>query len=66
MKGPLICQRESGSGSRNLGVELITKEEFINRLSIPTGSLKNLEILETKLKNGKVVILRFRIEERVK
>jgi hypothetical protein len=63
-KGAMICQ--VGGGSKKLGVELFTKQEFIDRLTIPTGSLKNLEILETKLKNEKIVILRFRIYEKLK
>jgi len=62
--GAMICQ--VGSGSRRLGVELFTKQEFIDRLSVPAGSLKNLEILETKMRNDKIVILRFRIGERVR
>jgi len=50
-----------GGGRRQMGVELFTREEFIDMLSIPTGSLKNLDVLETKLKNDKIIILRFRV-----
>jgi hypothetical protein len=62
--GAMICQ--VGGGSRKLGVELFNKQEFIDRLTIPAGSLKNLDILETKLKNEKIVVLRFRIIEKLK
>jgi hypothetical protein len=50
-----------GSGSRHLGVELFNKHEFIDKLTMPTGSLKNLDILETQLRSGKISILRFRV-----
>ncbi|MCX6277987.1 MAG: hypothetical protein NT004_07805 [Bacteroidetes bacterium] len=52
------------SGKNGLtGAELFSKNEFIDRLSVPTGSLKNLEILDTKFKNEKIIMLRFRIKE---
>jgi hypothetical protein len=62
--GAMICQ--AGSGSRKLGVELFTKQEFIDKLTMPAGSLRNIEILETKLMKGKIVVLRFRVEETLK
>jgi hypothetical protein len=62
--GALICR--VGSGSRKLGVELFTKQEFIDKVTMPSGSLKNLEILETQMKNQKIVILRFRIIEKIR
>lgn len=46
------------------GMELYNKEEFINKLTIPSGSLKNIEILETKFKGEKIIILRFWIKEK--
>lgn len=51
-----------GSGSRHLGVELFNKHEFIDKLTMPAGSLKNLDVLETQSRNGKIVILRFRLK----
>ena len=42
-----------------LGVELYSKEEFIDKLSLPISSLKNLEIIETKYQNEKIILLRF-------
>ncbi len=46
------------------GMELYNKEEFINKLTLPTGSLKNIEILDTKFKDDKIVVLRFRVNEK--
>ncbi len=43
------------------GMEIYNKQEFINKLTMPTGSLKHIEILDTKFKNDKISILRFRI-----
>jgi hypothetical protein len=31
---------------------------------MPTGSLKYIEILDTKLKDGKIMVLRFRINQK--
>jgi hypothetical protein len=45
------------------GMELFNKSEFIDRLTLPAGSLKDLEILDTKYKNDKIMVLRFRINE---
>jgi len=44
------------------GMELLNKQEFIDKLTMPSGSLKNIEVLDTKLRDGKIVILRFRIK----
>ena len=43
------------------GMELYNKEEFIDKLTMPAGSLKHIEILDTKFKDDKIVVLRFRI-----
>jgi hypothetical protein len=43
------------------GMELYNKEEFIDKLTMPTGSLKHIEILDTKFKNDKIMVLRFRV-----
>lgn len=48
--------------SQNMGVELYSKEEFINKLTIPTSSLKNISILNKEYKNGKIVKLKFMIK----
>ena len=44
------------------GMELLNKEEFIDKLTMPSGSLKNIEVLDTRLRDGKIVILRFRVK----
>ena len=45
--------------SKNIGVEIYTKTEFINLLTIPTSSLKKIKILSKEFKNGKIVKLKF-------
>jgi hypothetical protein len=55
-----------GSGSRHLGVELFNKHEFIDKLTMPAGSLKNMDVLETQLKSGKIAILRFRVNSEIR
>ncbi len=45
--------------ANNIGVELYTKDKFIRTLTIPTSSLKSIEILDKRLVNGKIVMLKF-------
>lgn len=45
--------------SKNIGVEIYTKNEFINLLTIPTSNLKRVKILSKEFKNGKIVKLKF-------
>ncbi len=47
---------------QNHGIELFAKNDFIAQLCIPTGWLKNIDILEITYKNGKVNRLRFKIK----
>ncbi|MEW7292248.1 hypothetical protein [Aquimarina sp. 2304DJ70-9] len=44
-----------------LGIEMYTKENFINTLTTPTQSLKNIEIIESRRLNGQIVKLKFRV-----
>lgn len=46
-----------------VGTELYNKQEFIDKLTMPTGSLKHIEILDTKFRKNKIMILRFKINE---
>jgi len=46
------------------GMEIYNKEEFIDKLTMPTSSLKHIEILDTKFKDDKIIILRFRINKK--
>lgn len=43
----------------SLDIELYSKEEFIRMLTIPTKSLKRIEILDKTISNGKIVTLKF-------
>ena len=45
-----------------LGIEIYPKNEFINKLTTPTQSLKNIEIIESRKLNGQIVKLKFRIK----
>ena len=45
------------------GMALYNKTEFIDKLTMPTGSLKFIEILDTKFKNDKIILVRFRINK---
>lgn len=45
---------------KGIGVELFTKNDFINKLTLPTSGLKNIDILQTKYKEGKIVSLKFK------
>lgn len=46
----------------NIGIELYTKEEFINKLTTPTKSLKQMKIISKSYTDGKIAILKFIIE----
>lgn len=43
------------------GVEIIDKERYITLMTTPTTSLKNLQMINTQMKNGKIVMIKFRI-----
>jgi hypothetical protein len=46
-----------------IGMELYDKWEFIDKLTMPSSSLKNIEILDTKFINEKISILRFTLTD---
>lgn len=46
----------------NIGVELYSKDDFINQLTIPTSTLKNIEILDKVYKHDKIVKLKFMVK----
>ena len=58
--GAMICQIYS-ENKRATGMELLNKQEFIDKLTMPSGSLKNIEVLDTRYRAGKITVLRFRI-----
>jgi len=46
----------------NIGIELYSKDEYINKLTIPTKSLKHMKIISKSYNEGKIVKLKFIIE----
>ena len=48
--------------SKNIGVEIYNKNEFINLLTIPTNSLKHIKIISKEFKKDKIVKLKFIVE----
>lgn len=45
-----------------MGMELYNKEEFIDMLTFPTSSLKNIEIIDIVYNNNKISIIKFKQE----
>lgn len=43
----------------NLGLELYNKTEFINKLTMPINSLKNIRIMDTRYEEKQIVEMRF-------
>ncbi len=60
--GAMICQVVSNREAT--GMALFNKEEFINKMTMPSGNLKSVEILASQFRNGRIVVLRFRINEK--
>lgn len=54
----MICQVMDDK--RGTGMELYSKWEFIDKMTMPSNSLKNIEILNTKYTGEKIAVLRFR------
>lgn len=46
---------------RSKGLELLSKQEFIDKLTMPSESLSQLEIMNTKLRDGKIIMLYFKV-----
>lgn len=46
-----------------VGVELYNKWEFINKLTLPSTGLKDIEILDTRYKGDKITLIRFKQKE---
>ncbi|MEI7724210.1 MAG: hypothetical protein WCK09_03850 [Bacteroidota bacterium] len=60
----MICQVIGEKGPA--GMELLTKAEFIDKLTMPSGSLKDLEILDTRFRNDRISVLKFRVNSKHK
>lgn len=48
-------------GEEVFGIDVLTKEAFINRMTLPTSSLRNLKILEIVKERGKITKLKFAV-----
>jgi hypothetical protein len=46
-----------------VGVELYNKWEFINKMTLPSTGLKDIEILDTKYQGDKIILIRFKQKE---
>jgi hypothetical protein len=44
------------------GMELFNKWEFIDKLTMPTSSLQQIEILDSRYDNGQIMLLRFKVK----
>jgi hypothetical protein len=62
--GAMICQVVSDKEAT--GMALYNKKEFIDRMTFPSGNLKNIEILSSQMRDNRIVVLRFRINEKKK
>jgi len=47
----------------SVGVELFNKWEFINKLTLPSTGLKDIDILDTRYQKDKISLIRFRQKE---
>lgn len=45
------------------GVETLTKQKYIGLVTTPTQSLQNLKVLSTRMENGKIISIKFKIEK---
>ncbi|MDO4225052.1 MAG: hypothetical protein Q4C75_04090 [Bergeyella zoohelcum] len=45
------------------GVETLDKQRYINLVTTPTTSLKNMEVIDTQMDKGKIVMIKFRISD---
>lgn len=48
------------------GIETLTKQKYIGLVTTPTKSFKNLKVLSTKMENGKITSIKFKIESNEK
>jgi len=46
-------------GAERQGVEMYTKEEFINKMTLPIKTLRNIKILATEYRAGQIIHVRF-------
>ena len=46
------------------GMELFNKQEFIDKLTMPVSSLGQIEIMDSKYHQGKIVVLRYKVNKK--
>ena len=46
-------------GTQQSGMEMYNKDEFINKMTMPLKSLRNIEIIETVYEGDQIVAMRF-------
>lgn len=61
-EGAMICQVLNDKNAT--GMELYTKWEFIDKMTMPVHSLKNIDILDTKYIGDRIAVLRFRTSDK--
>ena len=58
--GAMICRMETDN-RRFRTIALYNKQEFIDLLTLPSGTLQQMEILETRERDGRIVMLSFHV-----
>ena len=43
------------------GIETMDKQKYISLVTLPTTTLENLEVIDSQMKNGKIVMIKFKI-----
>ncbi len=57
----MICQVMDDK--RGTGMELYSKWEFIDKMTMPSRTLKNIEVLNTRFIGERIAVLKFRVSE---
>jgi hypothetical protein len=47
---------------KDMGMAIYNKQEFIDKITIPTSGLRKIDILDCRYINGKIALMRFRIK----
>jgi len=45
------------------GIETLDKQKYISLVTLPTTTLENLEVIDSQMKNGKIVMIKFKITD---
>jgi hypothetical protein len=49
-------------GQDEFGIDVLSKEAFINKITLPTSSLRKMKIIEIKREEGQITKLKFAIK----